>query len=313
MRDNSIILPRRYTDVWRLIACFLVVIGHYASVSIVNDWSRSPVWYAIASQAGYVGVAVFFFLSGFGVNESEQKKHENFYSFVKKRLLKLYKPILLVTVLWILVEFLFMGKELCLTVIYDIFWGFDDVVLWFIKILFGLYLSFYLYALLKINLDSLTIPYTVLIICLLVLIYIAHVTEGYSSIGIPCFLLGVIASEHKNFKIEALLLGLFMLGGIVFSYMTKDNHGYHASFNYIIIALIVSLPIVLKHNQNNEGTPSKLLAFLSLITLDVYLVHFKVLITMQETGLGGGSLLLFIIITMLASLALFGLRKFLKI
>lgn len=286
MREKGIRLPRNYTDLWRIVACILVVIGHYASFSIVNNWSSSPIWYAIASQAGYVGVTMFFFLSGFGVSESEKNTHADFLPFIKKRALKLYKPIFVVTILWVLLEVLFLGKSISWYVIYDVLWGFDDSVLWFIKILFGLYLSFYIFVVLKKRTSNKIVSYMALVLCSLLLMYVAHVTEGYSSIGIPCFLLGVVASETKSVRTLNLLLCGGVLMGIVYSVITRDNHGYHSAFNYAIIAFSILFPLWVDANKIFAQRTS-IGAFLSVITLDLYLVHMKVLIAMQETGLGG--------------------------
>ena len=46
-------------------------------------------------------VAVFFFLSGFGLMESEQKAHLDLKSFVRRRLMKIYLPVVLVSCLWL--------------------------------------------------------------------------------------------------------------------------------------------------------------------------------------------------------------------
>lgn len=132
-------LSREYTDFLKIISALLVVVGHYASVSIVQGWSSIPIWKVIASQAVFIGVSVFFFLSGYGLSESDSKCHLSLTKYVKKRFLKIYKPVLLITILWLAIEYILMDRTCGLHSVYDLFWGFDDCVLWFIKILFGLY------------------------------------------------------------------------------------------------------------------------------------------------------------------------------
>jgi peptidoglycan/LPS O-acetylase OafA/YrhL len=55
----------------------------------------------LSTQGGYLGVAVFFFLSGFGLMESDIKRHLTLFQFLKKRLSKIYLPAVLVTAIWL--------------------------------------------------------------------------------------------------------------------------------------------------------------------------------------------------------------------
>ena len=271
-------LDRTYTDFLKVIAALCVVIGHYASITIVQNWSQSPVWYVIASQAGYIGVALFFSLSGFGLMESEHKRHLDFKGFVKRRFLKIYKPVLLVTVIWVAVEILFMGKELSLEILYVILWGFDDCVLWFIKILMGLYLTFYIFAYLRMK-GKPVLSFLVLFVGTIILMIVAHYTEGYSSIGIPCFALGVFASQTKDLKKELMLLILAFSVSVVYSIATHDNHGYHAAFDYFLIGLVLFIPCIVKLPSilESESSFKPIISYMALLTFDVYLVHYKVL------------------------------------
>lgn len=98
---HQIFLPKTTCDVLKLLAALLVVSSHMASTAIGPYHSGNPAFYATATQNGYLGVAVFFFLSGFGLMESELKAHLDFKTFFKKRYLKIFVPVLLVTALWI--------------------------------------------------------------------------------------------------------------------------------------------------------------------------------------------------------------------
>ena len=287
---KEIRLNRYYTDILKIFAAFCVVIGHYASITIVNDWSQSKIWYIIASQAGYIGVALFFFLSGYGLMESEQKQHLVFKEFVKRRFFKIYKPVLLVTVIWVLFEILCLNKSLSVKVIYDCLWGFDDCVLWFIKILMGLYLSFYAFSLLRIR-NHERYGLWVLAAGTVLLMIVAHYTEGYSSIGIPCFAIGVLTSLKKDKRIIGSTLVIVFIVSVLYSILTHDNHGYHAAFDYILILMTVLIPLAF--NNPAKGRCSKILkdviSYGSLLTFDVYLVHYKILD--GATRLNGGGIL----------------------
>lgn len=285
-------LDRQYTDILKIFSAFCVVVGHYASFTIVNQWSESRLWCIIASQAGYIGVALFFFLSGYGLMESEQKRHLDFKDFVKKRFLKIYKPVLLVTVLWVLFEIVFLHKELSRNLIYTILWGFDDCVLWFIKILMGLYLCFFFFSQLRRKGKS-AIGLVVLTIGTVVLMIVANNTEGYSSIGIPCFMIGVVVSLTKDVKTAIGILMVAFAAGVVYSMITKDNHGYHAAFDYMLILFLTLFPLLVNLHIGNRTSDSLKngLAYCSLLTFDVYLVHYKLLDGVTQLS-GGGTLTL---------------------
>lgn len=294
--SKKICLKRNYTDILKIISAFCVVIGHYASFTLINNWSNSPVWSIIASQAGYIGVALFFFLSGYGLMESEQKEHLNFSRFAIRRFLKIYKPVILITIIWVVFEYLLLQKELSWNLIYTILWGFDDCVLWFVKILMGLYLLFYLFSVFR-NKGQAKVGYGVMIIGTICLMIVADKTDGYSPIGIPCFMLGVIASVTKNTKTETVLLGSLFFVSAVYSAITHDNQGYHAAFDYGLIWVLLLVPLITrpKFHQEYLGM-NKWLAYSSALTFDVYLVHYKVLDGMTIMG-GGKKVYLIIYLT----------------
>lgn len=145
-------LNKTWCDWSKLIAAILVAMSHYATcVCINNDWSDSS-FLRLWCQGGNLGVALFFFLSGYGLTESEKKQHLVFNAFVKRRFAKVYLPALMVSVAWALVCLCYRthySPSSLWEVLYDMFWGFNDSVLWFVKILFGLYGVFYLFTLLR--------------------------------------------------------------------------------------------------------------------------------------------------------------------
>ena len=52
----------------------MVMLHHYAQYICVNNISDSIFYRALSAQAGFLGVAIFFFLSGFGLMEREQRR-----------------------------------------------------------------------------------------------------------------------------------------------------------------------------------------------------------------------------------------------
>ncbi len=83
-------------------AAILVALHHYSySIPTSDPTSQYFIYKVLASQGGFIGVAIFFFLSGYGLIESEQGCHLPFRKFVKKRFLKIYLPVVLSTALWL--------------------------------------------------------------------------------------------------------------------------------------------------------------------------------------------------------------------
>lgn len=281
-------LSRNYTDFLKIVSALLVVIGHYASATLAQG-STSPIWWALASQCGYIGVAVFFFLSGFGLSESDAKHHLSWKDFIKKRFLKIYKPVLLVTILWLIIEYFFKDKPFEDRVVYDVFWGFDDCVLWFVKILFGLYASFLMFSELWIR-KLKSIAWVSTIVASVALMYVAHVTDGYSSIAIPCFALGVVYSKSSRIFFTLLLLAVAVCGCVVFTFVTKDNHGIHAAINYVCVSIMLLFYHYAPNVCVDKGKLHNLIHFGSVLSFDMYLTHMKVLDMMayKKCAFGGG-------------------------
>lgn len=95
-------LPKGTCDIIKLLSALLVMTSHMGSVALGPAYgSTNPAFYAMATQSGYTGVAIFFFLSGFGLMESESRAHLGVGQFFRRRFWKVYFPVLLVSLLWL--------------------------------------------------------------------------------------------------------------------------------------------------------------------------------------------------------------------
>lgn len=119
---RSIVLPKGTCDVIKFVAALLVVTSHIGTIALGPAYNSTH-WsfYLLATQNGYIGVALFFFFSGFGLMESETRSHLSLGQFFKRRFLKIYFPVLLITGLWLLIAPAgLMNNE---PVIYSLVWG----------------------------------------------------------------------------------------------------------------------------------------------------------------------------------------------
>ena len=99
---HTIALSKNTCDVIKFFSALLVISAHAASAALGPVYnSHHWFFYLTATQNGYLGVAIFFFLSGYGLMESEAKSHLGLKTFFRRRFLKIYLPVLLVTALWL--------------------------------------------------------------------------------------------------------------------------------------------------------------------------------------------------------------------
>lgn len=299
----------------KLLAAILVAVSHYSTVVVVNNhWSDSS-FLRLWCQGGYIGVALFFFFSGYGLMESEAKRHLTVADFVKKRFLKIYLPVLLVSAIWIPIYYIYVGNHKvdfnAYTFLYDLLWGFRDCVLWFVKILFLLYALFCAFAHL-LHCRKSILAHSLLALGTMGAAWVAY-HYGFPFISIPLFLIGVWSSNLKN-KAYMCVSAPFVL---IVTMMTicacsflfnRSADALHGVLNCIVLATALYGCILLKHI-----TPPLLLSsYLISATYTLYVVHFKVLDFMTSQW-GYISFWIWTTVTVVVTLIITFLIKFLKI
>ena len=105
-------IDKQLSSLVKFAAALTVALHHYSQYVCANDLSECIIYKLFSSQGGYLAVGVFFFLSGYGLMESEKKKHLPTSAFLKKRLLRVYLPALLVTLLWLPIKSYVQGEQL---------------------------------------------------------------------------------------------------------------------------------------------------------------------------------------------------------
>lgn len=105
-------IDKQLSSLVKFAAALTVALHHYSQYVCANDLSECIIYKLFSTQGGYLAVGVFFFLSGYGLMESEKKKHLPTAAFLKKRLLRVYLPALLVTLLWLPIKSYVQGEQL---------------------------------------------------------------------------------------------------------------------------------------------------------------------------------------------------------
>ena len=272
-QPKSIALDRGLTDLMKLMAAIFVAMGHYSGHAL--DYVENPLLRFFVMNGGTVGVAVFFFLSGYGLMMSELKKHLGFLDFLKRRLMNVYLPVVIVSAVWGIVRWpAGAGIEHLPKYLMTTFVTFGDGILWFVKVIAVMYLLFYGYTLVRKH-DSWRIPALIAGTAFAyVLVYWWQ--ESWCAISIPFFTLGILLVEY-NEKIwqmmhswgVALWLVLIttLMGGL---YLAFGNLYAHAIINYWVITAVV---MFCAYKMITVTLPS----WVGGISYDIYLTHHKVM------------------------------------
>lgn len=270
-------LPKSTCDVLKFAAALIVLSAHMASAALGPRYgSQHWFFYAMASQNGYIGVAVFFFLSGYGLMESELKSHLDLKSFFKRRFLKVFLPVLLVTALWLPILYRTAPNLIdCKSIIYDLTFGFADPVMWYIRILFILYVAFFLMTLIM-QIGHRTAAVWLLFGGLMFFSMFYFSTDSIQKHSVPLFAIGVVTSYYKKqygirwFALLTLTIGAIIGIGAYFMTSHPLTGFIHVFFDYIAITLLVAF-ISIRHIK------WQIPVILTAISFDIYLIHFKLI------------------------------------
>ena len=241
--SGKIELNRNFTDFLKLLAALLVAVGHYSGYA-VSHGHGNVVYNVLVATGGYIGVAIFFFLSGYGLMMSGTKRHTPFLSFIKRRLVKLYLPVVLVSAIWGIVRWPEeSGIEWIGHYLYWAFWGFGDGILWFVRVIIVEYLLFAAYIYLNIK------PWmreTMLWLgTALVYVFVYYYVGDWAAVSIPMFTLGILLAKYESWFYsiahgKGVFLWLIAITGIMgLAYYLMGNVYAHTLLNYYVITGVI--------------------------------------------------------------------------
>ena len=253
------LLSVNISNILRGIAILLVILQHISGHLGTN----------IFTPMGGTGVAIFLFLSGFGLNESFKKK--GFTDFWKNRVIKVFIPyIILITKLTVI-----YNRGGVKNYLYDIL-GIKTSY-WYIAFLLKQYILFYICTkfFCKVRLY-------IFVLCSIIFLFTFPNIEAEQSFS---FLTGVLISEYyqdikrmveKRYLVVSIIF--FIIGTIFLG--IKQLHFirlYEGHYIYSIIQLFIKLPYALLFisivHYLNILISSRFLKFSGKISYELYLVH----------------------------------------
>lgn len=261
------------TNWLRGIAIFMVVMSHYYEVLGISKYGAF--WQV--KCAGFFGVAVFLFLSGYGAIMSKTTKQNYLKGYLPKKALRLYIPFLLAFLVDILLIYVFT-KDFSFSYFLGIpIMSLPETLNWYLKVQLGLYVVFYIVS--KIFKSDKTIISIVFVLCIIYMI-IGTITKidfcwFESSYLFP---LGMFFGKYKN-KIYALLDRKFSITitiSILFAMFSYVPYylfgGLFAEMLFILGFLQFLLCICVK----TKGT-FKLTKLMGILSIDIYLSHIVII------------------------------------
>lgn len=267
------------------LACLLIVLHHWCARLNGIGYSNLLID-MISLRGGVAGVALFFFLSSYGLTRSQIKHKDGFLPFLKKRFLKVIIPLLVTNLLWFVVRYEghgFLYSLLQILNIHDLL----DGVTWFCNVIIVCYLLFYISLLAKTLWGKILCNWTLLIVMAVVItcLWPGGPFLVYSLVAFPIGF--TIAMLQDRIEPKLLILGVClsvmlilgcgaMLAG-KYSNLFVGNL-YSTSIIFIILIVWGAYSNCRKTFQGFMAYIKPLLFGIGVYSYEIYLLHNKFLV-----------------------------------
>ena len=241
----------------------------------------------LLTQAGGVtGVAIFFFLSSYGLTRSQLVKKDSISSFFTKRLTKVYIPLVLTNVLCLALRY--SGQSFVQSFLQILNVGvLLDLATWFCNVIIVCYVIFYVSNRLK--KDWMKILVNWILMLSLAVALVAYFPNRpcyvYSLVAFP--LGGMVAILQDKMNMTKLMMITFLPVVAFFGSMAMFCTGYKTYLfaNLCCSAVILCLMLILVGLRNNRMSLifelvyslKKPASFIGLYSYEIYLLHNKFL------------------------------------
>ena len=137
-------ISKDLSNIIKGLSCLLIVAHHFCLRLDGRD-SDNLLVHFIGARGGVIGLAVFFFLSGWGLSESQKKNKYPFIGFVSRRLSKIFIPLFITNIIYYFV--LLLNNQISFNLSNLLLTAFNlklyDGALWFCNTILIFYIIFY--------------------------------------------------------------------------------------------------------------------------------------------------------------------------
>lgn len=291
-------LSRVHTVNCKGIAILIIIICHLSALIFPTKIAR------LTTPLGGIGVAIFLFLSGYGINESYKEKKLN--KYWKKRIINVIVPYLIIFFIYGIINY----HKLDTLKLLKLFFTIEEVnnyYYWYIGYQLICYIIFFITVTLSQNKVQKNILLSLFFgICFLLF----NEIRAEQSVS---FMLGIIVSDNKNIKeninntaitITLLIIGILALG---LKQIDIVRHLPNVLFKFIQLAIKLSLGIALinityKINNNKlMNNINKILNTIGKYSYEIFLSHGLAILVFESNKNNKLNLILFFIITIIVS------------
>lgn len=263
------------------IAAMLIVLHHLAQhINIIGP-------FLIMRYIGFILVAVFFFISGYGLMYGVHHKRNYLDSFLTRRILPILVPYWIINTVDIF-YYLIQGKQFTLIEYILSYIGFDIITgTWFVTTILLLYIFFWISFQLT---QKGYIVLGIFIIGYCVICFLLNLHSSYTA-SVAVFLLGVLWHKvnhffilwiQKKYIIKVLfcfmLFGIAFFGRLVLSVRGLDNVLLQTVLRNLVSIFFIILLLVVTQKVQFKGF---IFNWLGNISYELYMTHF-ILLTMLD-------------------------------
>lgn len=288
-KGHTLVFDRGLSDAIRLLSIIMISLHHYFQGLLVNGYGNL-FHRAYCTQAGYLGVALFFFFSGYGLAKSNGKHYMGAWEYFQKRILKVLMPMIWASLLWAI--FLKVGvcglglielENVCDVTEGGVFLAllslsgdggmYFDSVMWFMKVLLMMYISFWFYATVKksFQYNRTVLPLlTITVFTLIVVLVVCKFMRPWMAISVPLFLFGVSVADYPKCVSKyfwVIVVGIIAIC-VTVTLITRSEFIVHIAFNYVFVMVMLMTVYLLNIRV-------RLPAGIGSWQFDVYLTHNK--------------------------------------
>lgn len=299
------------------LSCLLIVLHHWCS-HLVGMGYHNVILDLIALRGGVTGVAAFFFLSSYGLARSQQHKKDTLKAFFTKRLVKVYIPLLITNLLWLLVRYQGQGIVHSVLQVLNLTDKLDGVT-WFCNVIIICYIIFYCSNSLRTDWMKILCNWLLTLVFAMVLVSMMPNAPFvvYSLVAFP--LGSMVATLQDKMNLRKLMAisfvpALLLMG--VFAWMCTEVRNQLIANMYCCVAIMCMMLMVVWIQIHKSPILSKILhlvavpaSFIGIYSYEIYLLHNKLLMIHTQYQISVWYPITFVVIVIPLAIALYALDK----